>query len=585
MEALRATSVPSHSNIPKALRKSTSQKPKLMNLQSSPITRWSFSSTYNKNTSRPFKDFAISSPSTTVSTENTPPPPEPELETETEDEKFDWFSEWYPVMPVSDLDKRVPHGKKILGLDIVVWWDKNENAWEVFDDACPHRLAPLSDGRIDKWGRLQCAYHGWCFNGSGHCKLIPQATPDGPPVNTFKKACVGVYPSIVQHDMVWFWPNTDPEYKDIITKKKPPFIPELDNPSFSKVFLTRDIPCGYEILIENIMDPAHVPYSHYGIFQIDQPPAVKVDREGGKPLNISVNQLDINGFVGNHVWDDTKFVAPCVFYTCTNPIVFQSNGFAFSAATGKVKNVIFCVLELFKGLSEALFDNLLVMFPVICETQYSLENKSPEKRRMVVFFCIPVSPGNSRLIWGSAKNFGNWISNIIPQWMLHMGINLVVDSDLHLIHIEERKIVEACSANWLKTCFVPTKSDAFVVGFRRWLKKYSGGKIDWGGKFSTGTLPPTPPREQLMDRYWSHVVNCKSCHSAYKSLNALEVILQVISIVSVGIVAATRDSVIMSTTGRIAVVSSAAVCFAVSRWLARYIYKNFHYHDYNHALR
>ena len=64
-------------------------------------------------------------------------------------------------------------------------------------------------------------------------------------VHTFKKACVGVYPSIVQHDMVWFWSSTDPKYKDIIKKKKPPFIPELDDPSFSKVFLTRDIPCGY----------------------------------------------------------------------------------------------------------------------------------------------------------------------------------------------------------------------------------------------------------------------------------------------------------------------------------------------------
>ncbi|KAK1591326.1 hypothetical protein Q3G72_005926 [Acer saccharum] len=228
--------------------------------------------------------------------------------------------------------------------------------------------------------------------------------------------------------MVWFWPNTDPEYKDIITKKKPAFIPELDDPSFSKVFLTRDIPCGYEILIENIMDPAHVPYSHYGIFQIDQPPE------------------DINGFLGNHVWDDAKFVAPCIFYTYTNPIAFQSKGFAFSAAASK-----------------------------------------------------------------------------------------------------ERKVVEVGFANWLKTCFINQ-----IRCFCGW--------------------------------YWSHVVNCKSCHSAYKSLNALEVILQVISIVSVGIVAATRHSVIMSTTGRITVVSMAAVCFAASRWLARYIYKNFHCHDYDHTL-
>ncbi|KAL5765297.1 hypothetical protein ACOSQ2_017891 [Xanthoceras sorbifolium] len=143
----------------------------MMNFQTSnPIPSWSFSSsTYNrKNTPRPFKVFTISpSPpppsSSAISTENAPPPPEPELETECKDEKFDWFSEWYPAMPVCDLDKRVPHGKKVLGLDIVVWWDKNVSAWKVFDDVCPHRLALLSDERIDKLGRLQCAYHGCIY--------------------------------------------------------------------------------------------------------------------------------------------------------------------------------------------------------------------------------------------------------------------------------------------------------------------------------------------------------------------------------------------------------------------------------------
>lgn len=103
-------------------------------------------------------------------------------ETDTQEEKFDWFSQWYPVMPVCDLDKRVPHAKRVIGFDVVVWWDRNESSWKVFDDACPHRLAPLSEGRIDQWGRLQCVYHGWCFNGSGDCKFIPQAPPDGPPV-------------------------------------------------------------------------------------------------------------------------------------------------------------------------------------------------------------------------------------------------------------------------------------------------------------------------------------------------------------------------------------------------------------------
>ena len=108
------------------------------------------------------------------------------FETHGQGEKFDWYSQWCPVMPICDLDKRRAHVKKVIGLDVVVWWDRNEETWKVFDDRCPHRLAPLSDGRIDQWGRLQCAYHGWCFNGSGNCKFIPQAPPNGPKVKTLE---------------------------------------------------------------------------------------------------------------------------------------------------------------------------------------------------------------------------------------------------------------------------------------------------------------------------------------------------------------------------------------------------------------
>jgi hypothetical protein len=54
-------------------------------------------------------------------------------------------------------------------------------------------------------------------------------------------------------------------------------------------------------------------------------------------------------------------------------------------------------------------------------------------------------------------------------------------------------------ANWQKACFVPTKSDALLVGYRRWFNKYSGGQVDWKGKYC-GALPPTSQREQLFDR-------------------------------------------------------------------------------------
>ncbi|KAJ0467646.1 putative pheophorbide a oxygenase [Helianthus annuus] len=95
-----------------------------------------------------FTKFNAISPS-----DSTQPAAQPEKETKTgsfdQDYKFDWFSHWYPLMPVCDLDKRAPSGKKVMGLDVVVWWDKNQNEWKVFDDRCPHRFEGPFSRRIE----------------------------------------------------------------------------------------------------------------------------------------------------------------------------------------------------------------------------------------------------------------------------------------------------------------------------------------------------------------------------------------------------------------------------------------------------
>jgi phenylpropionate dioxygenase-like ring-hydroxylating dioxygenase large terminal subunit len=159
-------------------------------------------------------------------------------------ERFDWLDQWYPFAPVCDLDPRAPHGKTVLGLSVVAWYDRGAGEWRVFDDACPHRLAPLSEGRIDDKGRLQCVYHGWCFDGAGACKFIPQAPALGPPVHTNPKACVASYPCVVQNNILWFYPRADPEYKDVLQRKRPLLIPEIDDPEFVTVYGIRDLPYG-----------------------------------------------------------------------------------------------------------------------------------------------------------------------------------------------------------------------------------------------------------------------------------------------------------------------------------------------------
>ncbi len=64
----------------------------------------------------------------------------------------------------------------VLGIRLVIWKPKSSANFRVFLDQCPHRLAPLSEGRIDeKSGNLMCSYHGWEFNEEGICINIPQS--------------------------------------------------------------------------------------------------------------------------------------------------------------------------------------------------------------------------------------------------------------------------------------------------------------------------------------------------------------------------------------------------------------------------
>ncbi|XP_025879547.1 protochlorophyllide-dependent translocon component 52, chloroplastic-like isoform X2 [Oryza sativa Japonica Group] len=427
----------------------------------------------------------LSMPASAVAAETPPPHARAEEEEEAapavgggEEGRFEWLDQWYPVAPVCDLDPRKPHGKMVMGLRVVAWFDGGGGGeWRVVDDACPHRLAPLSEGRVDGKGRLQCAYHGWCFDGHGSCQFIPQAPALGPPVHKNSKACVASYPSVVQNNILWFYPRSEPEYKEILQRKRPPYFPDLDDPSFNTVFGVRDLFYGYDVLVENLMDPAHVPYAHKGLMPIqnkEDPGRVESDQEGGYPVKIRTEQAKIDGFLSVQE-DDVcymKFDAPCTLY-------------------GK-----------------------------------PFRTKEPQER-----------------------NFAT------------VGLD-----------------------NWHKACYVPTSSDNMVITFRNWFRKYCKHQIGWATPMAN-QLPPTPTKDQVLERYRSHVMQCTSCSAALKKMKALEVALQVASVAIVGFLAVAKGSLAPSVVRRAAAVSTAVLCFAASRWLASFIEKSFYFQDYVHAYK
>ncbi|CAM9289043.1 unnamed protein product, partial [Hapterophycus canaliculatus] len=178
--------------------------------------------------------------------------------------------QWHPVLSLKDTDPGRAHAVQLLGKDLVVWRDKAKQ-WTCFDDRCPHRAAPLTEGRVENDGSLLCAYHAWRFDADGKCLSIPQSDKGGKD-EAQPKACVKVYPTQVAQDIIWVWGEngSDAALESALTPAH--LIPELNDEEgleSGKVKVANigmsDVAYGWDTLMENLLDPSHVPVSHHGI--------------------------------------------------------------------------------------------------------------------------------------------------------------------------------------------------------------------------------------------------------------------------------------------------------------------------------
>ena len=223
---------------------------------------------------------------------------------------FDWERQWYPVVPVRDLHTDRPNKATLLGRDFCIW--QSDGNWLAFADSCPHRLIPLSEGRIEN-NKLQCAYHGWEFNDSGSCVKIPQLGTESrsSPALLNQRACASTFPLRVIQDLVWIFPSNDAVAAQLI---QPALIDELDdsrNVDATDMY-TRDLPYSWDVLVENLCDPTHVSFAHHSFMN-------GADRYAdNQELNLRIINETSTGFHADkepppengkyHV----KFVAPCL---------------------------------------------------------------------------------------------------------------------------------------------------------------------------------------------------------------------------------------------------------------------------------
>ncbi|MBF4571858.1 aromatic ring-hydroxylating dioxygenase subunit alpha [Herbiconiux sp. VKM Ac-1786] len=119
-------------------------------------------------------------------------------------------------------------------------------------DACWHRLAPLSMGKVVGKDGIQCPYHGIVYNSAGRCVSMPAQEVLNP------SATVPSFPAVERYRFIWVWLG-DPLLAD---PDKIPDMHQMDDPKWAGDGETIDLDCNYQLVLDNLMDLTHEEFIH-----------------------------------------------------------------------------------------------------------------------------------------------------------------------------------------------------------------------------------------------------------------------------------------------------------------------------------
>jgi vanillate O-demethylase monooxygenase subunit len=156
---------------------------------------------------------------------------------------------WYVVAWDYEI-KQEPFARTVCGEPIVLY-RKPDRSLAALEDCCPHRMLPLSKGRV-KGELIVCGYHGIELDSTGQCVHMPnmERTPTG--------VRARAYPVAERHRFVWVWIG-DPALAD------PARIPDLhwcSDPGWAFDGGAYHVGCDYRLLVDNLMDLTHETFVH-----------------------------------------------------------------------------------------------------------------------------------------------------------------------------------------------------------------------------------------------------------------------------------------------------------------------------------
>ena len=105
-------------------------------------------------------------------------------------------NQWYAILDSKEVRSGKPVGVTRMGEKLVAWRDSKGQV-TVMRDLCPHRGVALSAGEL-KGDCIMCPFHGFEYDTSGRCTLIPANGRSTPVPKAFQ---VQAYPTHEAHGL------------------------------------------------------------------------------------------------------------------------------------------------------------------------------------------------------------------------------------------------------------------------------------------------------------------------------------------------------------------------------------------------
>lgn len=427
---------------------------------------------------------------------------------------FDWHKAWYPMSPVDFLDPDVPNPMKLLGRSIVAW-KAEDGRWAVVDDSCPHRMAPLSLGFVDKDRQLVCRYHGWEFGGDGKATGIPMSVDDKAEKTACDspRSCAVAFPAKEEAGVLWVWPTAGADAW-LEASATPVATAAAEFGDLPGEWGMVELPVGYAPALENQFDPSHAEWLHAKYDEDGQLSAANVAFSPMTRFDVKEGTMQDDGFVVEHggynvgnkdVSAERLFTAPC----SSRSEYVDKNGKRYLSA-----HILYTPTE----------PGRCLMFTKFQAHQRSAVQGAGRKK-------VTTGDRVKSLLTAPAEAAFRWYMEFQVEnpELVRVGLNHGVygnaaytlgDQDIQAMHGVE-VAMEKASADWKKSYYLPTPSDAGVAAFRGWMDAHAGGGVRWADGV-VDDASKVKPLEQQLERYNRHTRHCRYCKEALEELGALE---------------------------------------------------------------